>query len=244
MGNPTEAESVFFDNTSLKPADNSLLTAFTTTGWTGMNILFVDATEGKHRYPYFADSVDGYIPNCERSHPLRQVEDALSQRLHTDSQPLRGLSYYTGQIARIDRDMSPQKWEREEIAKRYVLLGSDKLAEPGSKWRRADFIDYYADVRKHEAEVLRAQVRSLAGVIATQNQAEQLYVERQNGLRKGTGWLAPLVGLVIDTGNTNEYSKQVHDVLPIVRQSNDTITLFWGADASLYTAYAHAKGIR
>lgn len=209
-----------------------------------MSILLIDTPEGKRQYPHFADFGDGYIPNCERNHPLRQVEDALARQLHTDTQPLRGLSYYVGQIAKADRDMKPQKWERKEIAERYALLGSSMLAEPGRKWRRADFVDYYAEVREHEKEVLHAQIRSLASVIAVQNQVEQLYVERQDSLREGTGWLAPLVGLAVDTSNTNEYFKQVHDVLPVVRQSDDKVTLFWAADAALYTAYAPGEGVR
>lgn len=212
-----------------------------------MSELFVQEADGRHVYPHFADGATGYLPGWGESgyrHPLRDVEKALGQNLHTTFQPLRLLSFQVGQINYEGRK-GPKiaGWEREVIAEAFDKLEDISLERPQTSWKRADFAEYYRQVRAAEAKKLRGQVIELAGHIVAQNQIEQLYVAREAYSPEGSGWLAPLMGLSIDTTHENDYCHQAHDVIPVVRENNGEDALLRGATVNLYTAYAPRKGV-
>ena len=246
MKAPESVSPGYFEAGALQNAPNKQLTPFTTGGWANMSELFVQLPEGRFVYPRFADALAGYLPDWEedggKRHPLRGVETALRQDLHTESQPLRLLSFQVGQINNGDRSPDIAKWERQVIADVYNKLEGIDLVQPQPDWTRDDFAQYYEQVRVTEAAMLLGSVVSLAKHIKAQNQKEQLFVAREALSPEGSGWLAPLVGLSIDTKYKNDYRDQVHDVLPVVSQNNDETTLLRGATAGLYTAYAPNKG--
>jgi len=223
------------------------MSPFTTDDLAGMSILFVQEEDGKHQFPHFADEMSGYMPNWGENgnrHPLQTIEIALRQDLHTTFQSLRMLSCKVGQAADSDRrGKKIYKWERETIADAFKKVKSPaQLEKPKSNWGRADFANYYKQIRDAEAKKLRSQVIELAGHIVTQNELQQLYIAKENNLAKGTGWLAPLIGLSVNTTTRNTYFYQVHDVVPVVQQQNGKRALLNGAGAGLYTAFAPLQG--
>lgn len=213
-----------------------------------MSELFVGGAGGRLIYPHFADGLAGYLPNWGkdgRRHPLNHVEVALRQDLHTTyNDSLRLFSFQVGQIANSDRKGTKiYEWEHTIIAKEFEKLKDPSFEQPLPSWRRADFAEYYIEVRAAEAEKLRGQVIALAGHVAVQNQIEPLFVAREARSPESSGWLAPLIGLSIDTNHDNDYHEQVHDVIPVVHQTNGEEALLRGATAALYTAYAPFKGV-
>lgn len=249
MNMPDSVHPGFFEAAELPNASNKQLTPFMTGGWAGMSILYADGADGKCSYPHFADGFEGFLPNWgegDSPHPLQDVETALRQDLHPSYQPLRALSYHVGQIANnSQKGMGIEDWELEVIASDLEELGATNLGSPQPTWESADFTDYYAQIQALEAGILRAQVIKLAWHVAAQNLIEPLYVAREAYSRRvgGSGWLAPLAGLCIDTNHVNDYTSQIHDVVPVVRQNDDTVALLRGATASLYTGYAPLQGI-
>ena len=247
MNLTTREASGVFDFSKLAHAANEQMTEFTTTDWSGSSVLFAKTADGINRFPHYADGLLGYLPYWGENgshHPLEAVETVLRQQLHTTAQPLRLLSYQVGQITNTDRKgRKIYDWERTIVRSAHTSIEGSTLKQPKSSWSRSDFVNYYRQIRIVEAEKLRQQVVGLAGHIVAQNEIEQLYVAKNTTAFEDRGWMAPLVGLSIDTGQENVYNEQVHNVFPVVRQHDGTMALLCGAYASLYTADAPGRGM-
>ena len=256
----------FYEYGSLPQADLSQMDEFTTGSWAELSILFVGEPGKKLKYPHIADGFVGYLPYWETPEegsspvfhggidhsPLEKIEEALGGRTHENHRPLRHLSHAVGIIAN-QKNKHIHLWQREEVLEAFERLKREReslqLKSPEENWRQGDFKEYYDRIRELEAEDLQDKVRKLGRLVIVQNDIEQLYVSSPNrdkwGQYRGEGGrLAPLVGLSINSGETNDYRKQVHGVVPVILQKNGTIAIMGGAaTGSLYTAYAPKKGL-
>lgn len=230
----------FYDAATLPNADSDLLVPFFTTGWAGMDVLLA-TIDGKHtEFPHFADGLSGYLPDAPQDHPLHRVETVLSGQFDRMSR-LGLLTFQVGQIVHWETPRQAQQWERKyirEIMDREPPLPQDK---PNKSWNNEDYAALYAEIREESAARLETEVKTLAGAIAVQNEAEHLYVQRENGLVAGTGWFGPLLGLAIDTNVEDDYNRQPHDVVAVVRQTDGSEALMRGAGASVYTVATRAS---
>ncbi|MCA9327146.1 hypothetical protein KDA14_01325 [Candidatus Saccharibacteria bacterium] len=230
----TQIAPGLYETLALPNADNRLLTPFTTTSWAGMDKLFASIDDQHTVFPYFADQLAGYLPDAPSDHSLRRVETVLSGDFGTQSR-LGLLTFQVGQIVHREPSRQAQQWERKyirEIIDRKPPLHYDG---PRKSWDHEDYAALYAEIREEGAARLEAEVRTLAGAIALQNGDVQLYVERENGLAEGTGWLGPLLGLAIDRNVEDDHTRQSHDVIAVVGQTDGSEALLRGARASVYT---------
>lgn len=229
----------FYKYDSLMPAEPDLMTAFTYGTWAGMSVLFVDIQGVRSSYVPISKTASGfsYYRGDNQKHPLHEVEEALRQDTYLSNQSLRRLSllsYQVGQIADETRGFNKVgKQERETIDMYYKNLQNTTLNRPKKSWKRADFVKYYRSIRALEAVRLEEQVTVLAGLIPEQNTQQQLFVAKVHPEGNRTGWLAPLVGLCIET-KENDYYYQVHDVLPVIRQADVRVARLHGANSNLY----------
>lgn len=232
-----EGVNGYFDFRALKPANTKKLQPFTTTGWAGMSVLHVRADEGGlQEFPYISDSL-GYLGSGPSDSPLKRVERALAGDLQPRSNnSLRHLSFQVGQAVDPERDGRIHEWQKTQIAQieRHIHEGAKTTFPERSGWAKDELEDYYAAIRTEESKQLHKQVIDLAGVVALQNETCQLYVARELGLDRGSGWLAPLVGLSVCPEQQDHYS-QVHEVVPIVAQKDGAQALLFGANSTLYT---------
>jgi hypothetical protein len=238
--NTPEVNPGVFDIAVLPNAEPRRLQSFTTTSWAEMSELFVEVGGKTHVYPYIFDGLSGFLSQADQRHPLHGVSRAISGDLYSDDDSLTLLAFQVGQTVTPERTKPVKKWERDYIRDIEDQVAGEKplLLPRGLRtgWKQPDMHSYYEQIRAAEAARLHGRVTELAGHIASQNETEQLFVVREKGLSKGSGWLAPLLGLAIDTKNTNDYNHQVHDVIPVVRQTDGAEALLRGANRDLYTA--------
>jgi hypothetical protein len=234
---PTESVKGYFDFLALKPANTKRLQPFTTTGWAEMDVLYVKSEGvGLREFPHISDFL-GYLGVGLSDSPLKRVERALAGDLQPRSNnSLRHLSFQVGQAVDPERDGRIHEWEKTQIAQieRHIREGAKTTIPTRRGWAKDELEDYYAAIRTEESKQLHKQVIDLAGVVALQNEKCQLYVERERGLDRGSGWLAPLVGLSVRPEQQDYYS-QVHEVVPVVTQKDGAPALLFGANSTLYT---------
>ncbi|MFZ1249007.1 MAG: hypothetical protein WAQ24_01655 [Candidatus Saccharimonadales bacterium] len=231
----------YFDCSTLPNADLERLQQFYTRPWAEMGELLVNGEDGLREYPHIFDEYRGHLRSSERQsgrHPMDRVEAALQGELHNISSTLRLLSFQVGQIAK--GEAPPAGWERIRIGKieRTIeeWLPKGVLRIPEKRWSPEAITEYYARIRAVESDELVRDVAELAVAVVAQNKIEPLYVASESGLKRGTGWLARLIGLTVDTGHTNDYRHQVHDVIAAVEEGDGTAALLRGANG-LYSLW-------
>lgn len=246
MTTPETKYPGYYESTGLPDVSEELVTSFTTDGWADTGMLYTGNPGQELIYPHIADKFAGYLPGWgegDNRHPLRYVEVALHQDLHSTDQSLRLFSRAVGQVVANEGGWGIREWQRTDIAREYKKIPNIDLTPPEPLWTLEDFSMYYQQVRAVEANRLRVQVTELAGRVVAQNAIEPLYVAWESTLCTGVGWLAPLIGLCIDTGKINNYRSQVHNVLPVVRQNDNTVAQIREATLGVYTKYAPRHGV-
>lgn len=254
MTKNTPSINGFYEFNALPPVNTNKLDEFTIGDWAGLSELFVQKDDGKHTFPHIADYLSGYLPNwgvteveyTYKKHPLEDVQTALGQMTHNNFQALRLLSFQVGQIVDPERSGSAiYGWERQSVDEQYIKLPIRTFNEkPTKKWDKARFQEFYLNVRETESKKLIEDVKKVAGAIAIQNDAEQLYVAKTIAkYGESNGWLAPLLGLCVDP-TINPYRDQVHEVVAVVRQTDGVVAHMKGVTGNLYTAYAPREGVR
>lgn len=219
---------------SLPRASTKHLVPYATDSWAGMDVLHT--TTGT--YPHTEDILHGDSLAGLDHESLRAVGRVISGELFEGTN-LRWLSFQVGQALGPDHDCDVQAWERKVIGSilEKVDLGDGQPCDaPTKSWGTEHYQELYERIRAAETRLLRVRVSNLAGVIIATNETRQLYVQRENGLKRGTGWLAPLLGVAVDA-QINQSDEQVHDVIPVIRQNNDVLALLRGAGAGLYMPY-------
>lgn len=237
-----------YDALALPVANRRQLTEYESSGWSGLDVLYVpsaDGTGGLDCYPWIGDSLHGRSVNALNRGALDGVCNLLRGNFGAGSK-LRMLRFQTGQFVESGRGPKPLKREYDDIrslvekVNQQPTPSSDAyppLDRPTESWRLDEFAALYEDVRRQEARQLRAEVAQLASEIVTANQVTQLFVQEEFGSGRGVGMLGPLVGLAIN-GTFNPYSEQIHTVLPVVKQDDESLAVLQRAAGGLYAKRA------
>jgi len=229
----------YFGRVGLPDAKTKFLQYFSAQDGLGVDLSVV-SKGSKKVYSPILDTLDPLkASDQEVRGAMEDVERALQGKLHTKSNNyLRHLSFEIRQIIDSNQGDGVREWQRkgiEEIEAAITQHSSEQRPSvPEDRWSLQALQEYYENIRALEKDKLVKDAIGVAGAVVVQNETKQLYVARKNHTPEGTGWLAPLVGLTVDTSFTNDHRSQVHDVVAVVRQTNAALALLRGTDIGLY----------
>lgn len=213
------------------------LNPFSTGDWAGMQVLRGTTPEGARRFPQLGDKLEGYLKDLDppNKHPLLEIGAVLRGQAQPSGRGIRLAAALVGNAVGRGGPSELGLQDIQESIEEVNKGGSPGLDIPSREWGVQDYSGLYDLIRRVERDELMKAVVTLGVALVDANKEEQMYVAAENGLSRGTGWLAPLAGLSVDTANANAPRDQVHDVVPVVLCNDKQLGLLAGCTGYLYT---------